>query len=650
MAKYADLMRRIRGRVANFHLPRLRPNQVRKNIVLIADLFFIIVAALGSFALRTDLGPLFIYYLPQAYWLVGIALIIKPAVFYSFGLYRRLWAYASTQELKLIIVAVSTASVLVSVVVVVLRAAQILPNFPRSTLPIDWLLTLVLIGGFRFSLRVLAESRSSNGKSHGRIRRVLIVGAGDAGALVVREMQKNPQLNLQPVCFLDDDKTKQKQQIHGIQVVGNLNDLARTIGLRRIDEVVIAIPSAPGRIVRQIADVCRLKAIPFRTMPGLYELIGGKVSVNRLREVEITDLLRREPVRIDERLIGASVGGRRILITGAGGSIGRELCRQIARWGPSMLILIGHGENSIFDTLLDLEENYPALPLHPIIADVRDMDRLNVVFESYQPQIVFHAAAHKHVPLMEVNIEEAITNNVLGTRNLVEASLNYNVEKMVMISSDKAIRPSSVMGATKRLAELLVLDAAHCSGQAFSVVRFGNVLGSRGSVIPKFKGQIARGGPVTITHPEMQRYFMTIPEAVHLVLQAFAMGQSGEVFVLNMGDQIRILDLAEDLIRLSGLEPYKDIDIVFTGIRPGEKLREDLWDEGAQYAATAHPDVVLSAEMDILLTGQELQQTVDDLIHLAREGEAATILRIIDEVIPGAAVRSTPPPDLTAVV
>ncbi len=621
-----------------------------RNITVFAvDIFIIIFAALGSFALRTDLGPLFVFYLPQAFWLIAVALIVKPITFFAFGLYRRLWAYASTQELRLIIVAVTTASVLVSVVIVMLRAFQILPNFPRSTLPIDWLLTLVLIGGFRFSMRVYAESRTTNIGAQGRQVRILIVGAGDAGALVVREMQKNPQLNLQPICFLDDDPSKDKQQIHGIKVVGTLNDLARMVSLYRIAEVVIAIPSAPGSTVRQVADICRQKNVPFRTMPGIYELIGGKVSVSRLREVQITDLLRRESARIDEKIIGGSLGGRRIVITGAGGSIGRELCRQVARWGPSSLILLGHGENSVFDSLLELEENFPTLPVHPVIADVRDIDRLNIIFEDHRPQVVFHTAAHKHVPLMEANIEEAITNNVMGTRNVVEASLNFDMERMVMISTDKAIRPSSVMGATKRIAELQVIDAANRTGKAFSVVRFGNVLGSRGSVIPKFKRQIAQGGPVTITHPDMERYFMTIPEAVHLVLQASAMGNGGEIFVLNMGEQVRILDLAEDLIRLSGLEPYKDIDIVFTGIRPGEKLSEDLWTEGAIYHPTSHPDIVILEEEDIL-DGVALRQSVNDLIHLAREGETDTILRIFDEVIPGAAVRSTPPPDLTAIV
>jgi FlaA1/EpsC-like NDP-sugar epimerase len=623
--------------------------QIRNRLMFPADLFLIGVAALGSFALRTDLGPLFDFYLPQAYWLLGISLLVKPVVFFLFGLYRRLWVYASTQELRLIVLAVTTSSVLVSVIVVILRAVQVLPNFPRSTLPIDWLLSLVLIGGLRFSMRILADTQTASTRGYPRSRRVLVVGAGDAGALVVREMQKNPALPLTPICLLDDDLNKQKQQIHGVPVVGTLDDMARTVALRRIDEVIIAIPSAPGSVVRKVADTCRLKGIPFRTMPGIYELIGGKVNVSRLREVDISDLLRREPAQIDNRQIGAFLGNRRVLITGAGGSIGLELCRQIARWGPSALIILGHGENSIFETLLELEENFPSLPLHPVIADIRDLDRLMVVFDQLRPQVVFHTAAHKHVPLMEANIEEAITNNVLGTRNIVEVSLNFGVERLVMISSDKAIRPTSVMGAAKRMAEMIVLDAAHRSGLPYSVVRFGNVLGSRGSVIPRFKRQIARGGPITITHPDMKRYFMTIPEAVHLVLQASAMGQSGEVFVLNMGEQVRILDLAEDLIRLSGLEPGKDVEIEFTGIRPGEKLYEELWDQWASYEPTTHPDIVLLAQEE-LLTGQALANTVDELVHLAREGDTNAIVRILDDFIPGAAVRSEPPPDLTSVI
>jgi len=623
---------------------------IRNRFVLIGDLFIILISALGSFALRTDLGPLFAFYLPQALWLAGISVVIKPLVFYAFGLYRRVWIYASTHELKLIIFAVTSASVLVSVTVVSFKAFNIIQYFPRSTLPIDWLLTMVLIGGFRFSLRLLQETQVSNHSNYrGGQKRVLIIGAGDAGALVVREMQKNPQLRLKPICFLDDDPEKQKKQIYGIPVVGKLDDLARTVFIRRINEVIIAIPSAPGKVIRQVSEICRTRNIPYRTMPGMYELIGGKVNVNRLREVDITDLLRRKPAKFDEHLIGRNITGKRILVTGAGGSIGRELCRQIARWGPSDLIVLGHGENSVFETLLEMEENFPNLPIHPLITDIRDLDRMNVIFENFQPQVVFHTAAHKHVPLMEANAEEAITNNVLGTRNVVEVCINFDVERMVLISSDKAIRPSSVYGATKRISELIVIDAAHRTGRQFSVVRFGNVLGSRGSVVPLFKRQIAKGGPVTITHPDMMRYFMTIPEAVHLVLQASSMGRGGEVFVLKMGEQIRVLDLAEDLIRLSGLEPGKDIEIEFSGIRPGEKLSEELWDKYAHYEPTPHPDIVLLDDEDVL-SGEKLNQVIDDLVHLSREGDSTSIVKILDEVIPGATVSGTPPPDLTSIV
>jgi FlaA1/EpsC-like NDP-sugar epimerase len=632
--------------------PNTRPRPrilLNSRLLFLVDLFLIVVAALGAFALRLDIGPRLIFYLPAAYWLIGVSLLLMPPVFYALGLYRRMWVYASIQEMKLILVTMTVASVLVSLVIVVLRATEVLTFFPRGTLPIQWLLLVILVGGVRFSLRIFSESQTSSQLTRHGARRVLIVGAGDAGALVVREMQKNPDLHLTPVCFVDDDTSKQRQQIHGVPVMGTISDLPRLVAIRRINEVIIAIPSAPGRVIRQVTDTCRARGIPFRTMPGIYELIGGKVNVNRLREVEITDLLRREPTRIDESLIGVSLSGRRVLVTGAGGSIGRELCRQIARWMPASLILLGHGENSIFETLLEIQENFPSLPVMPVIADIRDLDRMNVLFDELRPQVVFHTAAHKHVPLMEFNVEEAITNNVLGTRIVVEVSLNYAIDRLVMISTDKAIRPSSVYGATKRLAELLVLDAGHRSGQPYSVVRFGNVLGSRGSVVPLFKHQIASGGPVTITHPDMKRYFMTIPEAVHLVLQASSMGQGGEVFVLNMGEQVRILDLAEDLIRLSGLEPGKDIEIIFTGIRPGEKMSEELWDKWAHYEPTKHPDIVLLAAEDVV-SGEDLQHIVDELIHLAREGDQASIVNILDECIPQAAVRSEPPPDLTSLL
>ena len=620
---------------------------IRNRYVFMGDLALIVVSVMGSFALRLDVGQL-PYYFPAILIMLVVALLVKVPVYYAFGLYRRLWIYASTNELRLITVAVTTASVLTSgLMLLLISFGWVLPGMPRSSLGIDWLLSLVLIGGSRFALRILAEQSAA--PRNGKMRKVLIIGAGDAGALVVRELQKTSQLNLLPIGFLDDDTTKQKHEINGVPVIGTVPDLADVIENHPVDEVIIAIPSAAGSVLRLVTDICRKKGIPSRTMPGIYELIGGKVSVSRLREVEITDLLRRKPAKIDDRLVGSSLSGKRVLVTGAGGSIGREISRQVALWGPAELTLLGHGENSIFDALLELQEDYGTLSIHPVIADIRDIPRLEAVFQAHRPDVLFHAAAHKHVPLMEYNVEEAITNNVVGTRNVVKAANKVDVERFVMVSTDKAVKPINVYGATKRLAEMIVIDAAQRTGRAFTVVRFGNVLGSRGSVVPLFKSQIARGGPVLITHPDMERYFMTIPEAVHLVLQAAAMGQGGEAFILNMGDQVRILELAEDLIRLSGLEPGCDIEISFTGIRPGEKLSEDLWEQGTHFQPTDHPEIFRSKE-DEEVDNQHLTQAIEQLEHLSRQGEVETIIRVLDEVIPSAAVRSTPPPDITSIV
>jgi FlaA1/EpsC-like NDP-sugar epimerase len=613
--------------------------QVRNRFVLFGDIALIIVSVLGSFALRLDVTQL-PFYFPAALVMCAVALLVKIPTHFFFGLYRRLWVYASTNELRLITVAVTTASVLTSgIMLVLISAGFIQPGMPRSALGIDWLLSLVLIGGSRFALRILAEG--SGGTRTGKARRALIIGAGDAGALVVRELQKSSQLNLIPMGFLDDDPSKQNHEIYGVSVLGKVNKLEHILDNQQVDEVIIAIPSAPGNIIRLVNDACRQKGISSRTMPGIYELLGGKVSVNRLREVDITDLLRRQPVKIDDQSIAATFRGKRILVTGAGGSIGREICRQVARWSPSQLVLLGHGENSIFESLLELNENFPSLPVEPVIADVRDAARIHEMFKLHAPQVVFHAAAHKHVRLMELNVEEAITNNVLGTRNVVEAANSHEVERLVLISTDKAVRPVSIMGATKRLAEMIVLDGAQRSGHAYSVVRFGNVLGSRGSVVPIFKNQIARGGPVTVTHADMHRYFMTIPEAVHLVLQAASMGKGGEMFMLNMGKQVRILDLAEYLIRLSGLEPHRDIEITFTGIRPGEKLREDLWEDGTQFKPTQHSEIYRAVEEE-KVDGDLLSRVIDQLTDLAQRSETEGLIRLLDASIPSASVGSAP--------
>ena len=619
---------------------RMRPRQhVRNRFVLIGDIALIIISVLGSFALRLDVGEL-PFYFPAAVLMCVVALVVKIPTFFLFGLYRRLWIYASTGELRLITVAVTSASVLTSgVMLLLISAGMVLPGMPRSALGIDWLLSLVLIGGSRFALRILAE-QSVTARANGKTKRGLVIGAGDAGALVVRELQRTSQLNLIPVGFLDDDPAKQRHVIHGVTVIGRVNDLASAIDQHGIDEIIIAIPSAPGGLVRMVNDVCRQKGIPSRTMPGIYELIGGKVNVSRLREVDITDLLRREPVRVNDEAVGAALEGKRVIVTGAGGSIGRELCRQIARRNPSELVLLGHGENSIFEILLELQNDYPDLTLSPVIADIRNAERLAQIFSQHRPQIVFHAAAHKHVPLMEINVVEAITNNVIGTQNVVQASIAHSMERFVLISTDKAVRPSSIYGATKRLAEMIVLDAARKTDHAFTVVRFGNVLGSRGSIIPIFKQQIANGGPITITHPDMYRFFMTIPEAAYLVLQASSMENGGETFVLNMGEPVRILDLAEDLIRLSGLEPHRDVEIAYTGIRPGEKLTEELWDAGTPLVPTLHPDISRLEDSASFLT-PNLPQAIEELSRLCHSDDSDAIINLLDKLIPNSSIRQS---------
>jgi FlaA1/EpsC-like NDP-sugar epimerase len=612
-------------------LPEKSRPHVRNRFVLVGDIALILISVLGSFALRLDVSSL-PYYFPSVLVMCAVALAVKLPTYYFFGLYRRLWIYASTGELRLITFAVTTASVLTSGIMAAIFSSGLIVGMPRSALGIDWLLSIVLIGGSRFALRLLSE-QSSGHNSKGK--HALIIGAGDAGALVVRELQRSSLLNLNPIGFLDDAPAKQHHEIYGVRVIGKISDLPTILDNRQVDEVIIAIPSAAGRIVRLVTDTCRIKGIPSRTMPGIYELIGGKINVSRLREVDITDLLRREPVRVNDEIVGQTLEGRRVLVTGAGGSIGRELCRQIARRNPSQLMLLGHGENSIFEILLELREDYPDLTLLPIIADIRDRERIASIFDAHQPQVIFHAAAHKHVPLMEANPTEAVTNNVIGTSHLVQIAAEHHIQRFVLISTDKAVQPTSVYGATKRMAEMLVLDAARQSGLPFTVVRFGNVLGSRGSIIPLFKSQIARGGPLTVTHPDMHRFFMTIPEAVYLVLQAASMGQGGETFVLNMGEPIRIVDLAEDLIRLSGLEPNRDIEIVFTGTRPGEKLTEELWDVGTPLERTAHPDIFRLASTEPL-GGSSLRAAVDSLQAACHQADTDALIRTLTDSVPGA--------------
>ncbi|MBN1231485.1 MAG: polysaccharide biosynthesis protein [Anaerolineales bacterium] len=618
---------------------------LKSNLFLVLDLVAIVIAAVGSFVLRLDLEQLVLDYLPTIFWAVILALIVKPLIFWRFGLYRRLWSYASVREMRTIITSVSVASLLTGTILFGMFKLQLFHFFPRSVVIIDWLVTMGIIASIRFASRLQGETQGHAPRSGNALRKVLLVGAGDAGALVLRELQKNPQLNLEPKAFLDDDPNKKGLEIRGIPVAGNINDLAMVVEEFQINEVIIAIPSAGGDVVRRVAEACQKSNVPFKTMPGIYELLGGNIGINRLREVEITDLLRRPPVTIDNDRVGESLQNKRILVTGAGGSIASELCRQISRWQPEEIILVGHGENSIFNIMLELQSSFPSVQLLPVIADIRDRERLEKIFSEYKPQIVFHAAAHKHVLLMELNVEEAITNNIVGTLNVVTLSGELGIEKLVMISTDKAVNPTCVMGATKKTAEMIVLNYAKENKKSFCVVRFGNVLGSRGSVLPKFKKQIDQGGPVTITHPDMERYFMTIPEAVHLVLQASSLGENGNLFVLDMGKPVKIVDLAEDLIRLAGYVPREDIPISFTGIKPGEKLSEKLWDDDAIAEFTEHPSITRLTETNNL-EGTALAEVVDNLVSCARKADVKEILRLLDAKIPGASIQESPPSDI----
>jgi FlaA1/EpsC-like NDP-sugar epimerase len=445
-------------------------------------------------------------------------------------------------------------------------------------------------------------------------RPALIVGAGDTAKLVAKELIANPRLGFEPIGFVDDDLTKQNHMLLELPIMGTLSAIKGLVEQHSISELIIAMPSAKGDVVRKVVRAGLDCGIPTLTVPSLPELISAKTNGTSLREVEIQDLLRREPIETDLAAVSELATGETVLVTGAGGSIGSELSRQIARLAPRTVILLGHGENSIFDILHELQGDFPDVNLTAVIADVRDRKRIAAVFKAHKPHAVFHAAAHKHVPLMEENVIEAITNNVFGTLNVVDAALEAGCKHFVFISTDKAVRPTSVMGATKRVAELIVQRAATKHDRNFVSVRFGNVLGSRGSVVPTFLRQIRAGGPVTVTHPEMQRYFMTIPEAVQLVLQAGALGRGGEVFLLDMGEPIRIVDIATDLIRLSGLTVGTDIEIKFTGMRPGEKLYEEMFFSAENVLTTDHPKV-LRARNGILPEG--IMRRIEALVKAA---------------------------------
>ncbi len=615
---------------------------MRNRHLFLLDAASLIAAPIIAFAVRFEdfgwIGENLRMVLPY----ILIAGPLRLVVFYNLGMYRRLWRQASIGELRQILFAGGTAAAIAAVIGLwLLPTAQITPlRVPFSVVFIDAFLTTAAIALPRLLARTVRVKKWRRGHVEPG-RPALIVGAGDTAKLVAKELIANPRVGFEPIGFVDDDPTKQHHMLLDLPILGTLSSIKTLVEQHGVSELIIAMPSARGEVVRKVVRAGLDCGIPTLTVPSLPELISAKTNGTSLREVEIQDLLRREPVDTDLAAVAELSTGETVLITGAGGSIGSELCRQIARLAPTRLVLVGHGENSIFDILHELRNDFPDVAFIPVIADVRDRRRVAAIFDLHKPHAVFHAAAHKHVPLMEENVIEAITNNIVGTLNVVDAALDARCEHFVFISTDKAVRPTSVMGATKRVAELIVQRAAMKHDRNFVSVRFGNVLGSRGSVVPTFLRQIRSGGPVTVTHPEMQRYFMTIPESVQLVLQAGALGRGGEVFLLDMGEPIRIVDIATDLIRLSGLTVGTDIEIRFTGMRPGEKLYEEMFFSAENVLTTHHPKV-LRARNGILPEG--IMRRIDALVKAAEaerpDDELRTMLR---GLVPDFHSHPTPP-------
>lgn len=599
----------------------------KRVLLLLADSLVIAACYLLAFYLRFELPiP------PDMIWIcqstLPLVLVIKLATFYLSGCYKGLWRYASMADLLAIIRASSIGTVLIVVAIFLVRGG--LRGYPRSIFLIDWLLTISGIGAVRFVARGYRLITTEQSQSR---KKVLIVGEGDPAEMLTREIFSNPSVGLEPVGLIAEDKDLLGTSIHGVPVLGTIDQIGEISSDKKVDEVIIAMPRASGAQVRRIINVCKREDVKFRTLPPLGDIITGVVSVNQIRDVQVEDLLRRPPIQLTTERILKAMGGKRILVTGAGGSIGSELCRQVAKYGPEMLILLERAENCLYEIDYELErEMVPKVKHVSIIADVADRVRIRKVFEATRPQVVFHAAAHKHVPLMESNALEAFKNNVIGTRVLAETAAEFGAETFVLISTDKAVNPTSIMGASKRIAEIFVQDCLNGGKTAFITVRFGNVLGSTGSVVPLFMRQIKQGGPVTITHPEVTRYFMTIPEAVQLVLEAAAMGKGGEIFVLKMGEQIKIVDLAKDLIRLSGLVPGEDIEIVYTGLRPGEKLFEELLLDEENLKETEHQDILIAA------TEQRDQATtmklVDRLTQAVERGDLGTAVAVMRQLVP----------------
>jgi len=591
---------------------------------VVFDAVLIVGAWRLTFFLRFDKAtPVFYRHLLD-WQVVGLVVAIKLATFVLFGFYNRWWRYVSTRDMWGAARGVTVASALTYLVLYAFPPEHT-SRLPRGIAAFDFLLLLAFVAGTRLLARTLIE-RPSRGRLVASGKEVLIVGAGDAGQLMVREMQRNRQLHYTPIGFVDDDPRKRGDRIHGVRILGTTDDLPHVLRDRRPDEVLIAIPSAPGSVRQRIVENCRAENIPVKTLPGLHELIAGDVDLaGQIRPVQVEDVLGRQPVDVDLELVATYVKGRVVMVTGAGGSIGSELCRQLARLGVAQLVLVDKAEPALFAIERELIDERDFTAANAILADCGDRTKMREVFEGHAPQVLFHAAAYKHVGMLERNPVQAVTNNIIGTRNLVETAIEGGVERFVLISTDKAASPKNVMGQSKAVCEWIIEAFALRDDveTRFVAVRFGNVLGSSGSVIPIFRRQIERGGPVTVTSPEMTRFFMTIPEAASLVVQAGAMGGRGQVYVLDMGEPVRILDLAKQMIRLSG-KREDEIPIVFTGARPGEKIHEVLWNEGEMVGPTSNPKIMRAARA--VIDHEWLEESLAELERLADEGATVDVV------------------------
>lgn len=562
----------------------------------------------------------------------------KIVIFALLGLYRGMWRYTSIADLLNIIKATVISAGIIALTLLLVRHFQ---GFSRSVIILDALITLMLVGGIRMLIRMYIQRTFPasffnptffpffNPDLEKRAR-LLIVGAGDAAEKMLREIQDNPRIKYRPVGLLDDDPRKRGRAIHGVPVLGPIEEI-ETLPIQ-FDEILIAIPSAQGDVMRRIVDLCEKTDKRYRTIPKIGELIEGRITVNAIREVRLEDLVGRQEVRLEQERISRLLCGKRVLVTGAGGSIGSELIRQISRFQPQIVGMLDFSEYNLFHIEQEVRQRLQQMPTESFLTDIRDRNALKAAVERFQPHIVFHAAAYKHVPMQEKHPREAVLNNVLGTRNVVDVALECQAERFVLVSTDKAVRPTNVMGATKRVAEMFVESMSGRQTTRFVAVRFGNVLSSSGSAIPIFQEQIARGGPVTVTHPDVSRYFMSIPEAAQLILQAGAMGEGGEIFILEMGQPVRIVDLARDLIRLHGLEPDKDILIDFIGLRPGEKLHEELITSGEGIVPTSHEKIMVLRGNSI--PPDTVQQRVNELLDVARQSDDTSIKCKLKEIVP----------------